>query len=199
MIAISMVTQGLTVVTGCMFAGKTGMLIDIIDKLERSRKKVLVFTPEIDTRYDSDHIVSHSGAKHPALQIKAPDDIWGHLKEYQKVKVVVFDEAQFFDNSIISTVRKLLDADYLVVVGGLNQNFRGDPFGGMPDLLAMADYIISLYPVCEVCGGTATRTQRLINGKPASRKDEEVVIGADEAYQARCPSHHEVLDNSTKK
>lgn len=192
MFVVGLVLIGLTVISGCMFAGKSETLINVVDRLKRTGRTVRAFKPDVDTRYDPNKIVSHSGAELPATVIKQPNDVWKHLSEYP-VDVVVFDEAQFFDDSLVDVVTELLREKFKVVVAGLNLDFKGVPFGSMPTLLALADYHISLYPVCEVCGEPATKTQRLINGTPAHVNDPLVVIGAEEAYEARCVEHHEVL------
>lgn len=196
MFVVSLVLIGLTVISGCMFAGKSETLINVYDRLKRTGRSVIAYKPDIDNRFDPNKIVSHSGAELGAVPVNGPREILGHLEEIRQsggnVDVVLIDEVQFFDETIVYVVQRLLREGYKVVVAGLNLDFKGEPFGSMPTLLSLADYRIGLYPVCEVCGGPATRTQRLIDGIPASIKDPLVVVGADEFYEARCPQHHEV-------
>ena len=104
--------------------------------------------------------------------------------------VVAIDEAQFFDHEIPEVVRRLADRGIRVIVAGLNLDFRGEPFGSMPELLARADEITTLHAICMVCGEDASRTQRLINGAPARYDEPIILVGAAEAYEARCREHH---------
>lgn len=178
-----------------MFAGKTKELINIVKRAELAGLNVKVFKPAIDTRWGTDHIRSHSGDDHDATPINSPIDLLDYLDS--DTVLVAIDEIQFFDDSIIDVVKFLLEQDIKVVFAGLSLDFRGEPFGSMPELLALCDELERPTAVClyinksgQKCGQAATRTQRLINGEPANYTDPIVMIGADEAYDARCVNHH---------
>lgn len=191
-------TETLKGISGSMFAGKTDTLIKEIRRAEIAGRNVLVFKPALDNRWGiTDKIKSHSGAEHEAYVIKSPFDIVDYLKP--DTDVVAFDEIQFFDEDIIQVVQALLEADIRVIFAGLSLDFKGDPFGSMPILLALSDEIEKPTAICteivdgEICGANATKTQRLIDGQPANYTDPIVLIGdAKEGYHARCPQHHQV-------
>jgi len=191
------VTEKLTGISGSMFAGKTEILLKEIGRAEIAGKKVLVFKPAIDTRWNTvDHIRSHSGGEHPAFAIQSPVEIIGLIEP--NTYLVAIDEIQFFDETIVDVIQILLDLDIRVTFAGLSLDFRGEPFGSMPKLLALCDDIDRPTAICnhqengKVCGNEATRTQRLINGQPANYDDPIVLIGAEQEYAARCPNHHQV-------
>lgn len=183
-----------------MFSGKTETLLRQVIRSELAGRKVQVFKPLLDTRWGkTNSIASHSGGEHPAIPIPAqvPEDILKHLQE--GTQIVAIDEVQFFDPNIIPVVQILTQQRNIeVLVAGLPQDFRGQPFGSMPYLLILADYIDKLTAICtenvngEICGQNATRTQRLINDQPALYNSPIVLIGGEEAYAARCPTHHQV-------
>lgn len=178
------------VVCGSMFSGKTEELIRRLRRATIARQKVQVFKPAIDVRYAVEKVKSHSGNDFAAIPIKAAKDILTHLAS--DTTVVGVDEAQFLDAEIIPIVQFLADKGLRVIVAGLDQNFRGEPFGSMPILMALAEKVDKLSAICMVCGEPATRTQRLVNGNPARFDDPLVVVGASEMYEARCREHHEV-------
>lgn len=187
----------LHVIHGCMFSGKTEGLINEVVRAKIARKEVLVFKAGIDRRYEDGEtcIVSYSGAKFPATLVPTdkPELMLG-IVEGRKLDVVAIDEVQFFDTGVIDVVQTFLDKGLTVVVAGLNQDFRGIPFGPMPQLLALADSNEQLYAVCHVCGEPiATKTQRLrADGTPASADDPLVLVGSTDFYQARCRRCHQV-------
>lgn len=191
-------TESLKGIAGSMFAGKTELLLKEISRAEYSGKNVQVFKPNIDDRWgDIDKIKSHSGGEHEACAVKNAINIYDCLDP--NTQVVAIDEIQFFDEKIIDVVKALLEADIRVIFAGLSLDFKGDPFGSMPILLALSDEIEKPTAICteeingEICGANATKTQRLINGKPASYTDPIVVIGdVKEGYHARCSKHHKV-------
>ncbi|MCK9234486.1 MAG: thymidine kinase [Acholeplasmatales bacterium] len=183
-------TGSIEVVCGPMFAGKTEELIRRIRRLEYAKKKVLVFNPSIDDRYSREEIVSHNKTKARARFVNNSKDILNYINK--DVDAVVIDEAQFFDQEIVKVVEYLADQGIRVIIGGLDRNFRGEPFGAMPELLALAEYVTKLTAICVISGKPATRTQRLINGKPASYHDPLVVIGGEESYEPRARTCHEV-------
>lgn len=180
------------VVCGPMFAGKTEELIRRVRRLEYAKKNVIVFNPSIDNRYSSSEIVSHNKSKTKAFFVEDSKEILKYIKE--DTHAVVIDEAQFFDDGIVNIAEYLADNGIRVIVGGLDRNFRGEPFGPMPKLLALAEYVTKLTAICMKSGKQATRTQRLINGEPANFNDPLVVIGGEESYEPRARGFHEVPD-----
>jgi thymidine kinase len=149
-----------------------------------------VFKPRIDNRYSEEAVVSHNGTTVIAVPIDCSSDIWEHISD--EYDVIGIDEAQFFDEGITEVVQRLANHGFRVIVAGLDQDFRGTPFGPMPMLMSIAEQVTKLQAVCQVCGSPASRTQRLINGQPAGYEDPIILIGATEAYEPRCRHHHEV-------
>jgi len=178
------------VITGSMFCGKTDELIRRLRRATIARQKVQVFKPAIDIRYAVEKVMSHAGAEFDALPIEKSAEIFEHLDD--EVTVVAIDEAQFFDADVVDVARELAERGIRVIVAGLDMDFRAEPFGPMPALLAEAEEVRKLRAICMVCGEEASRTQRLVNGKPARYDDPIVIVGADELYEARCRDHHEV-------
>jgi thymidine kinase len=178
------------VVCGPMFAGKTEELIRRIKRLEYAKQNVLVFKPKIDTRYAVNEIVSHNLSKKPSILIEKSEEINDYIKD--DIDAVVIDEVQFFDQNIVGVVEKLADNGIRVIVGGLDRDFRGEPFGPMPALLARAEFVTKLTAICVKSGMPATRTQRIINGQPAQYSDPLIMVGADESYEPRARHYHEV-------
>lgn len=184
-------TKGyIEVVCGPMFAGKTEELIRRVKRLEYAKQNYLIFKPTIDDRYGDDKIVSHNKNEKNAVNVSSSLEILNHLKD--NLDVIIIDEAQFFDNDIIKVADYLADEGYRVIVGGLDRDFKGDPFGPMPGLLAIAEKVTKLTAICMKSGKPATRTQRLINDQPANINDPIVLIGAKESYEARSRDCHEV-------
>ena len=180
------------VICGSMFSGKSEELIRRVRRVQIARKKVKIFKPIIDNRYHVQYIYSHNGSKVEANCIENSKEIL--KKVNHNSDVIAIDEAQFFDEGIIPVCQLLADRGKRVIIAGLDQNFRGEPFGPMPTLLAIAEYIDKLHAICMVCGKPATRTQRLVNGKPANYNDPTILIGAKESYEARCRQHHQVTN-----
>ncbi len=183
-------TGSIEVITGSMFSGKTDELIRRLRRAAIARQKIQVFKPAIDNRYDSEKVTSHAGSDFEALPIRKAEEILENLEA--DVTVVAIDEAQFFDEAILSITDKLADSGIRVIVAGLDMDFRGEPFGPMPALMARAERVDKLQAICMVCGEPASRTQRLVNGRPARYDDPVVIVGAAEIYEARCRKHHEV-------
>jgi thymidine kinase len=183
-------TGSVEVITGSMFSGKTDELIRRLRRATIARQKVQVFKPAIDDRYAFEKVTSHAGSDYAALPIQKAVDILDNLQV--GTTVVAIDEAQFFESDILMIVQQLADRGLRVIIAGLDTDFRGEPFGPMPVLMAQAERVDKLYAICMVCGEAATRTQRLINGEPANYDDLVVVVGAAEMYEARCRMHHEV-------
>jgi thymidine kinase len=178
------------VVCGSMFSGKTDELIRRLRRAVIARQKVQVFKPAIDVRYAVEKVTSHAGADFSALPVEKSDDIFAKLDA--DITVIGIDEAQFFDDGIIEVTSQLAERGIRVIVAGLDQDFRGEPFGPMPVLMAKAEQVDKLRAICIVCGEPASCTQRLVNGKPARYNDPVVIVGASEMYEARCRQHHEV-------
>ena len=179
------------IISGCMFAGKTEELIRRIKTLQYGKKKVKVFKPRIDNRYAVDEIASHSGYKVSCICIDEAYDILKYLEDDDEV--ICVDEVQFLSKDIVKISEALADRGIRVILAGLDRDFRGEPFGSMPDLLIHAEFVTKLSAVCNKCGNPATRTQRIINGEPANYKDPIILVGAVEAYEPRCRHCHEVL------
>ena len=183
-------TGVIEVVCGSMFSGKTDELIRRLRRATIARQKVQVFKPAIDNRYKVEKVTSHAGTDYDALPIQNASEILKHLTA--DTTVVGIDEAQFFDNEIIPVAQCLADRGIRVIVAGLDTDFRGEPFGPMPVLMAIAERVDKLQAICMVCGEPATRTQRLVNGTPAHYNEPIVIVGASEMYEARCRTHHQV-------
>lgn len=183
-------TGSIEVITGSMFCGKTEELIRRLRRAKIARQNVQVFKPSIDNRYEIEKVKSHSGSEFDA---KPVDDVRLILDCLDAGTTVVgLDEAQFFSNDVIQLAQDLADRGMRVIVAGLDTDFRGEPFGPMPELMAKAERVDKLHAICMVCGESASRTQRLVNGDPAHYDDPVVIVGASEMYEARCRQHHEV-------
>lgn len=178
------------VICGSMFCGKTEELIRRLRRARIAKQHVQVFKPFIDHRYNHNKVTSHSGIDLDALPVDSSQEILNTLDS--STTVVGIDEVQFFDEEILDIVEKLVEKGLRVIVTGLDMDFRGEPFGCMPQLMALAEKVDKLQAICMVCGGPASRTQRLVNGKPAHYDEPIVVVGAQEMYEARCRQHHEV-------
>jgi thymidine kinase len=187
----------LDIITGPMFSGKSEELVKRLRRFKIAGLCVKVFNHAIDTRYSRNKIASHSKDQWKAIAVSDPRQILEKIS--QRTKVVVIDEAQFFEESLVPVTQKLLENDIIVIAAGLDTNFRGEPFGVMPQLLALADgEVLKLKAVCSICRKwNATRTQRLYaDGTPAAYTDPLVKVGALDSYQARCRAHHEVPGKS---
>ncbi|MGI8871993.1 MAG: thymidine kinase [Candidatus Limnocylindria bacterium] len=179
------------VICGCMFCGKTDEMLRLLRRFSIAGRQVILVKPRLDTRTDDVTVVSRSGAQHRAVSVESSREIESLVGE---ADIVGIEEGQFFDPLLPEVVERLAAAGKLILVTGLDQDFRGIPFGPMPRLLALADQVTKLTAICVVCGEPATRTQRLIGGRPAPADSPLIVIGGlgDETYEARCRLHHEV-------
>jgi len=186
----------LSVICGPMFSGKSRELIRLMHIAEIAGQQTAVFKPRIDTRYGHSDISSHDGIRKQAHSVGTASEILSILSSYaHQPEVVAIDEGQFFDSGLSTVCMLLVDRGRRVVVAGLDRNFRGEPFGSMPDLLACADEVVKLRAVCMRCKDprvTAVLPQRLIDGQPASYDSPEVMVGGAEFYEARCLDCHEV-------
>ena len=179
------------VISGCMFAGKTEELIRRIKTLEFAKKNVLVFKPALDNRYSNTKVVSHAGSSVESIVVPDARSILDFVKD--DTDVVAIDEIQFFDEDVLLVCDYLAKKGLRVMAAGLDTDFRAEPFGVMPRLITDAEFVTKLTAVCMKCGAPATRTQRLVNGKPAQYSDPIIMVGAAEAYEARCRHCHEVI------
>ena len=184
------------VICGSMFSGKSEELIRRVRRAQFAKQKFIVFKPSIDNRYSEESVVSHNGTSTNAIPISNSTDIFEHVTS--DIEIVAIDEVQFFDNEIIDVIQHLANSGHRVICAGLDQDFRGEPFGKMPELMAIAELVTKLQAVCAVCGSPASRTQRLINGSPACYEDPIILVGASESYEPRCRHHHEVPRNPIK-
>lgn len=178
------------VICGPMFAGKSEEIIRRIRRIEYAKKKVICFKPGIDNRYSPDEIVSHNMTKKKSYVISSSKDILKYLDD--DVYAVVIDEVQFLDHDIVSLCEQLANKGIRVIVGGLDLDFRGEPFSVTMELLARAEKVTKLTAICVKCGNEATRTQRIVNGFPAFYEEEIISVGAKEKYEPRCRFCHEV-------
>ncbi len=177
------------VICGSMFSGKTEELIRRVRRAEIARQKVQVFKPKLDDRYVASHVSSHDGGHREAEVIERAREILDRLNP--DTTVVAIDEAQFFDWQVADVARILADRGLRVIITGLDLDFRGEPFGPMPLLMAEAEMVDKLHAICVQCGAPASRTQRLINGQPANYHDPVILVGASEVYEARCRNCHQ--------
>jgi len=178
------------VICGSMFSGKTEELIRRVRRAQIARQKVQVFKPYMDDRYRAKKVASHTGMHLDATVV-------GEAKEIPQLvdpdtTVVAIDEGQFFDWTIADVCNFLADSGRRVIIAGLDTDFRGEPFGPMPLLMAEAEKVDKLQAICVVCGAPASRSQRLINGQPAFHDDPVIMVGAEEVYEARCRHCHQV-------
>ncbi|XMB71636.1 thymidine kinase [Mycoplasmatota bacterium WC30] len=178
------------VITGPMFAGKTEELIRRIRRLQFAKQNIVVFKPAIDTRYANSEVVSHNDSRTKSICIKKASEIMEHIS--LDTNVVAIDEVQFLDEDAVEICEYLANHGIRVIVSGLDRNFRGEPFSFMPKLLAIAEYVTKLSAICVKCHTPATRTQRIINGKPAKFNDPIILVGAQDSYEARCRDCHKV-------
>ncbi len=180
----------LEVITGPMFCGKTDELLRRLRRAIIAKQKIQVFKPGFDIRYSSEKVTSHAGNEYNAYPVENISEVPTLLLD--DVTLVAIDEAQFFGEKIIDVIQALVNKGIRVIVAGLDMDFRGEPFGQMPVLLAQAEFVDKLHAICMVCGEEATRTQRLVDGNPAYYDDPIIIVGASEMYEARCRIHHQV-------
>jgi thymidine kinase len=175
------------VICGSMFSGKTEELLRRVKRAQIARQKVQVFKPMLDDRYSKDHVQSHDSNRILSTPIQKPLELFNFLED--NTRVVGLDEAQFFDDSIIDVAQKLAYRGIHVIVAGLDMDFRGDPFGPMPGLLAIAEDVTKLSAICVVCGAPATRTQKIAGD--SGNSPNPIAVGAKEMYEARCRFCHD--------
>jgi thymidine kinase len=178
----------LEVICGPMFSGKSEEMIRRLRRAEIATQRVVIFKPRIDDRYDASDVVSHAGIRMRAVAVSSVPELLTRARGFD---VVGIDEVQFFEAAIVPAALGLADRRARVVASGLDRDFRRLPFGPMPELLAHAEFVDKLQAVCHRCGGPATTTQRLVDGRPAPYSGETVLVGAAEQYEARCRDCHE--------
>ena len=174
-------TGWIEVITGCMFSGKTEELIRRLRRAQIAKQKVKIFKPLIDARYSKDSIVSHNEQSLPSILIS---DINEMINKIDDAQVIGIDEAQFFKEEIVGICNSLASQGKRIIVAGLDQDYTGNPFEPIPQLLAIAEYITKQHAICVVCGNPADKTQRKI------AEAERVIVGAADIYEARCRKCH---------
>ncbi|MGL5123045.1 MAG: thymidine kinase [Fusobacteriaceae bacterium] len=181
------------VITGSMFSGKSEELIKRLRRVKYANQKMVVFKHASDKRYEASKVASHSLNYIEAIPVKTVEEMYSLVKiNYNDVEVIGIDEIQFFGEKVVEFCDKMANEGKRVIVAGLDQDFKGDPFIPMDKLLAKAEFIDKFNAICMVCGSPASRTQRLVNGEPAYSDDPIVMVGASESYEARCRKHHVV-------
>ena len=178
------------VVCGSMFSGKTEEMIRRIRRARIAKQQVQVFKPALDDRYHAEQVSSHNGLSWEAVPVGNATEIPDRLAP--DTTVVAVDEAQFFDWELSRVCKDLARQGLRIILAGLDMDFRGEPFGPMPLLMAEAEEVTKLQAICVVCGAPASRTQRLIDGLPAAYDDPIILVGGSESYEARCRQCHEV-------
>ncbi len=179
------------VITGSMFSGKSEELIKRLRRVKYANQSLVVFKHSSDSRYDNIKVASHSLNFIEAVPVATVEEMFTLVKEqYDNVEVIGIDEVQFFGETVVDFCQMMADNGKRVIVAGLDQDFRGEPFKPMDELLAKAEFVDKFNAICMVCGSPASRTQRLVNGEPAFYDDPIVMVGAAESYEARCRKHH---------
>ena len=179
------------VITGSMFSGKTEELLRRLRRADIAGQEIAAYKPAIDDRYGEASIGSHNGRQWDARIVpNEGDEVWELYDRYDGEEVVAIDEANFFSSELVAVSQTLASEGARVIVSGIDQTFRGEPFDPVPRLMAVAEYVDKLQAICSICGEPATRNQRLIDGEPAHRDDPTILVGAEESYEARCRNCH---------
>lgn len=179
------------VISGVMFSGKSEELIRRVRRAIIGKKKVQVFKSHLDNRYHGVFAISsHDGQKVEAVPVDSSIQIAQQVNDL--ADVIAIDEAQFLDEGIVPLATSLAARGVRVILAGTDTDFRGEPFGSMPQLMAVADVVDKLHAICVICGGPASRNQRLIEGKPARYDSPTIMVGGRESYEARCRHCHQV-------
>lgn len=177
----------LEVVAGVMFSGKSEELIRRVRRALIARRRVRVFKSHLDARYEGlQHVSSHTGISIDAVAIDRADEILRQIEEPGRVDVVAIDEVQFLDAGVVEVVTHLAERGVRVICAGTDTDFRGEPFGMMGHLMAIAEEVTKLQAICVVCGDLASRNQRIVGGEPATWNMPVVMVGGTESYEARC-------------
>ncbi len=179
------------VITGVMFSGKSEELMRRVRRALIAKREVQVFKSHLDDRYSGlRRVSSHDGSEFDAFPVSSSVELAERLRK--GVQVVGIDEAQFLDSGIVGVVDELADRGMRVIISGTDMDFRGAPFGPMPQLMALAEQVDKLHAICVVCGELATRNQRLLDGAPAPAEGPTIQVGGSESYEARCRRCHTV-------
>ena len=174
------------VICGSMFSGKTEELIRRLKRVEFAQQKLLLFKPAIDNRYHEEQVISHIGSSLEAIPVNSSDEI---LKHWKKERIVAIDEAQFFDAGLVAVCTDLAKHGVRVIIAGLDMDYLGKPFGPMPDLLCIAEYVTKVHAICVSCGNLAKYSHR-------TTKDEgQVLVGAVEKYEPLCRSCYNKIEH----
>ena len=183
-------------ICGSMFSGKTEELLRRVRRSEIARRRIQLFKPHIDHRHGHERVASHNGiSRSDAIALENAASLLDVVQP--DVDVVAIDEVQFFDRAIAAVCQELADRGIQVIAAGLDQDFRGDPFGPMPLLMALSERVDKLNAICVRCGASASRTQRLIDGEPARYDEPVILVGGSESYEARCRTCHDVPGRPT--
>ncbi|ABR46555.1 Thymidine kinase [Alkaliphilus metalliredigens QYMF] len=180
------------VIVGPMYAGKSEELIRRINRAEIAELKVLAFKPSIDNRYSAQHITSHNGKQLKCIPVKDAKEVMEYI-EKQDFDILAIDEVQFLGDEVLKVCQDVANRGKRVICSGLDMDFRGEPFQVVPNLMAIAEHVTKLTAVCMTCKMPATRTQRLVDGRPAKYDDPIIMVGAKESYEARCRKCHVVI------
>jgi len=184
-------TGYIEVICGPMFCGKSTELMRILKREKIAKRKVQVFKPKIDNRYSKGNITNHDGQELNSEVVCDSAELFDSVTK--DTEVIGIDEINFFDAGIEQVCVNLAKSGKKVIIAGLDTNFRGEPFNqSIANLLARAEFVTKLQAVCVKCGAPATRTQRLVNGRPAKKSDPLILVGGHEAYEARCARCHEI-------
>ena len=178
-------------ICGGMFSGKSEELLRRIKRGVIAKQKVLLFKPAIDNRYEANKVSTHNGNSYESVLIEDAAEIYNYVKN-NKYDIIGIDEVQFFNDNVVEVINTLADMGTRVIVAGLDMDFKAEPFHPMPEIMAISEMVTKLHAVCNKCGKEASRSQRLIDGKPARYDEPIVVIGASESYEARCRHCHEI-------
>ena len=179
------------IISGVMFSGKSEELIRRVRRAVLARKKVQVFKSHLDDRYKGIYsVTTHDGIAAEAFPVNTATDIVRLIRP--ESTVIAIDEAQFLDEGIVDVATLLANKGVRVILAGTDTDFRGEPFGSMPQLMAVAEIVDKLHAICVVCGDPACRNQRLINGRPALYGSATIMVGGSESYEARCRHCHRV-------
>ena len=186
-----MPSQGgwIEVICGSMFSGKSEELMRRLRRAQIARQNVAVFKPALDNRYHDTDVVSHDGTRLAGRTVSQASEI---LRLCGDAEVIGIDECQFFDPEVVQVAMRLADMGKRVIVAALDQDFKNEPFGPMPEMMCVAEFVDKLQAICQVCGGPGTRTQRLVDGRPASADEPVIKVGATESYEPRCRMCHEL-------
>jgi len=179
------------VIAGVMFSGKSEEVIRRVRRAMIARKRVQVFKSHLDGRYAGIHAISsHDGRSVEAVPVDSSAQIAQSLDPM--AQVIAIDEAQFLDNAIVELTTSLAARGRRVIIAGTDTDFRGEPFGPMPQLMAVAEVVDKLHAICVLCGSPASRNQRLVEGRPARYDSPVIQVGGTESYEARCRACHQI-------